>query len=100
MLWKNFHTLPNSDPPILQPRKKGLWLLKNRLFPSYLFVFYGIGDPKRCALASTHNTRLTISNNFQPYSQIFMRKNEKLITSNKLLNQFIPARLTAPARLF
>ena len=24
MLWKNFHTLPNSDPPILQPRKKGL----------------------------------------------------------------------------
>ena len=24
MLWKNFHTLSNSDPPILQPRKKGL----------------------------------------------------------------------------
>ena len=24
MLWKNVHTLPNSDPPILQPRKKGL----------------------------------------------------------------------------
>ena len=24
MLWKNFHTLSNSDPPSLQPRKKGL----------------------------------------------------------------------------
>ena len=21
----NFHTLPNSNPPLLQPRKKGLW---------------------------------------------------------------------------
>ena len=24
MLWKNFHTLQNSDSPFLQPRKKGL----------------------------------------------------------------------------
>ena len=26
MLWKIFHTLSKSDPPILQPRKKGLCL--------------------------------------------------------------------------